>query len=53
MAKDELVGREENTALFATLPGVEFAFGRLKRDERSGVLIGAGGMRRSDWPERL
>ncbi len=25
----------------------------LRRDERSGVLIGAGGMRRSDWPELM
>ncbi len=25
----------------------------LKRDERSGVLIGAGGTYRSDWPERV
>ncbi len=24
-----------------------------RRDERSGVLIGAGGMRRPDWPERM
>ncbi len=27
--------------------GLEFAFGRL------GVLIGAGGTRRSDWPARV
>ncbi len=24
-----------------------------RRDERSGVLIGAGGTRRSDWPEHM
>ncbi len=24
-----------------------------RRGERSGVLIGAGGIRRSDWPERV
>ncbi len=24
-----------------------------RRDERSGVLIGAGGMWSSDWPERV
>ncbi len=25
----------------------------LRRDDRSGVLIGAGGTRRSDWPVRV
>ncbi len=25
----------------------------LRRDDHSGVLIGAGGMQRSDWPERV
>ncbi len=25
----------------------------LRRDAHSGVLIGAGGTRRSDWPERV
>ncbi len=25
----------------------------LRRDDRSGVLIGAGGIRRSDWPARV
>ncbi len=25
----------------------------LRRDDHSGVLIGAGGQRRSDWPERV
>ncbi len=25
----------------------------LRRDGHSGVLIGAGGMRRSDWPTRM
>ncbi len=29
---------------------IEFAFWQLKRDDRSGVLIGAAGTRRSDWP---
>ncbi len=53
MGKEKLVRLLENTALFAMLPGVEFAFGRLRRNERSGILIGAGGMRRSDWTERL
>ncbi len=24
-----------------------------RRDDRAGVLIGADGMRRSDWPKRL
>ncbi len=31
---------------------IQFAFWQLKRDERSGVLIGAAGTLRSDWPER-
>ncbi len=53
MAKEKLVRLLENTALLAMFPGVEFTFGRLRHDERSGVLIGAGGMRRSDWPESL
>ncbi len=25
----------------------------LRRDDHSGVLMGAGGMRRSDWPVRV
>ncbi len=25
----------------------------LRRDDHSGVLLGAGGMRRSDWPARV
>ncbi len=28
-------------------------FWPLRRDDHSGVLIGAGGTRRSDWPERV
>ncbi len=28
---------------------IEFAFWPLKRDDHSGILIGAGGTRRSDW----
>ncbi len=26
---------------------------QLTRDNHSGILIGAGGTRRSDWPERV
>ncbi len=29
---------------------IKFAFWQLKRDDRSGVLIGATGTRRFDWP---
>ncbi len=33
--------------------GVHLLLVPLRRDDHSGVLIGAGGMRRSDWPVRV
>ncbi len=55
----------ENTALRTKFRGgvrvqachaavwIEFAFWPLRRDYHFGVLIGAGGRRRSDWPARV
>ncbi len=55
----------ENTALRSKFRGgvrvqachaavwLEFAFWPLRRDYHSGVLIGEGGRRRSDWPARV
>ncbi len=33
--------------------GVQRLLVPLRRDDHSGVLIGAGGTRRSDWPARV
>ncbi len=48
--------RRENTAFCTILRGgVRGCVNRLRlrRDDHSGVLIGAGGERRSDWPARV
>ncbi len=55
-AKYSLLNDITSWRLCSAMPGgcvTKIRLWQLRRDDHSGVLIGAGGMRRSGWPTRV